>query len=41
MTTVSPHVNPPARVARLKARMQEVSGSDSAPSRSDMSSGSL
>ena len=41
MTTVSPQVNPPARVARLKARMQEVSGSDSAPSRSGMSSGSL
>ena len=29
------------RIARLKARMQEVSGSDKAPSRSDMSSGSL
>ena len=28
-------------IARLNARMQEVSGSDSAPSRSDMSSGSL
>ena len=41
ITTVSPQVNPPARVARLKARMQEVSGSDSAPSRSDMSSGNL
>ena len=41
ITTVSPQLNPPARVARLKARMQEVSGSDSAPSRSDMSSGSL
>jgi len=34
-------VNPPARVARLKARMQEVKGSDNAPSRSDMSSGNL
>ena len=41
ITTVSPQENPPARVARLKARMQEVSGSDSAPSRSDMSSGNL
>ncbi len=41
ITTVSPQVKPPARVARLKARMQEVSGSESAPSRSDMSSGSL
>ena len=41
MTTVSPQLKPPARVARLKARMQEVSGSDSAPSRSGMSSGSL
>jgi len=41
ITTVSPQVNPPARAARLNARMQEVSGSDSAPSRSGMSSGSL
>ena len=41
MTTVSPHLKPPAAIARLKARMQEVSGSDSAPSRRLMSSGSL
>ena len=41
ITTVSPQVNPPARLARLKARMHEVKGSDSAPSRSDISSGSL
>ena len=41
ITTVSPQRKPPARVARLKARMQEVSGSARAPSRSGMSSGSL
>jgi hypothetical protein len=41
MTTVSPQLKPPARLARLNARMQEVKGSDSAPSRSDMSSGNL
>ena len=41
ITTVSPHLKPPAFTARLKARMHEVSGSESAPSRSDMSSGSL
>jgi len=41
ITTVFPQLNPPARTARLNARMQEVSGSDSAPSRSGMSSGSL
>jgi hypothetical protein len=34
-------VKPPDRVARLKARMQEVSGSDKAPSRNGMSSGNL
>ena len=39
--TVSPHLKPPALEARLKARMQDVSGSDSEPKRSDMSSGSL
>ena len=32
---------PPAFVARLNARMQEVNGSESEPRRSDMSSGSL
>src|SRR6516162_9480679 len=36
MTTVSPHLKPPARAARLKARMQEVKGSAKAPRRSDM-----
>ena len=41
MTIVSPQVKPPARVARLNARIHEVSGSDSAPSRSGMSSGNL
>ncbi len=41
MTTVSFHLKPPAFVARLKARMQLVSGSDSEPSSSPMSSGSL
>ncbi|MGY3513639.1 hypothetical protein ACVIQY_006614 [Bradyrhizobium sp. USDA 3051] len=41
ITTVSPQEKPPARLARLKARMQDVSGSDSAPNRSDMSSGNL
>ena len=41
MTTVSPQVKPPALMARLKPRMQEVSGSDSEPSSRLMSSGSL
>ena len=40
-TTVSPTLKPPIRCAREKARMQEVSGSESAASRSGMSSGSL
>src|SRR5215831_11406896 len=40
ITTVSPQVKPPARIARLNARIQEVSGSESAPRRSGMSSGS-
>ena len=34
------HLNPLARVARLNARMHEVSGSDKAPRRSGISSGS-
>jgi hypothetical protein len=41
ITTVSPHLNAPMRWARAKPRMVEVSGSDSAPRRSGMSSGSL
>ena len=41
ITTELLHLKRPASIARLNARMQEVSGSESAPRRRLMSSGSL